>query len=283
MGVYDPEQLAVVPAGALRLSRGCGNPTRLGMIGPGDTVIDLGCGGGIDVILAAHQVGPSGTVIGVDFAPEMLQHATCNIAEAGLAERDIRLHLADLADTGLPDGCADVIISNCVINVCPDKDAVYREAYRLLRPGGRLAISDVMLTEALPANLDTAFQETWAGCLGGAVPEQRYFDMVRAAGFHAVTVAGDKPLSAEVLDHMSVCPGPQFTPKPARADLAAVQGKVTSIKFTALKLGIAKAARHRMTDERMLVGRCVGKVAARGDYFFVAFFDRSGADPVELR
>lgn len=237
LGVYSPGELALVPKGALSLSRGCGNPTAFAQLKAREVVVDLGCGGGIDVILAAHKVDPPGRVIGVDFASQMIERARQNIGEAGLGDRDIEFRVADLADTGLPDAVADVAISNCVINLCPDKEAVYREAFRILRPGGRLAISDVLLTEELPDELEARFESTWAGCLGGAVAQKRYFEMVTRAGFEDLSIVGEHVLSLEELDEMSACPAPEFTPKPTEADLAAVEGKVTSIKFTATKPG----------------------------------------------
>lgn len=233
--LYTAEQLALVPKGALSLSRGCGNPIGFAGLHASEAVVDLGCGGGIDVVLAAHAVGSAGRVVGVDAAPQMIKKARENLAEAGFGAQRVDLRVADLADTGLPAGCADVVISNCVMNLCPDKDAAYQEAFRILRPGGRLAISDMMWTEEIAPDLEASFQSTWAGCVGGALPAERYFETVRQAGFEHISVVGEHPFFAGELDEMACCPGPDFTPKPARADLDAVQGKLTSIKFTAHK------------------------------------------------
>ena len=237
LGLYSAEELALVPKGALSLSQGCGNPVGFAGLGASEAVVDFGCGGGIDVILAAHKVGSAGRVVGVDAAPQMIEKARGNLVEAGLGDPGVELRVADLADTGLPAGCADVVISNCVINLCPDKEAVYREAFRILRPGGRLAISDMVWTEELATDLEASFQSTWAGCVGGALPAKRYFETVRQAGFEHISVVGEHPFSAVELDEMACCPGPEFTPKPAQAVLDAVQGKIASIKFTAHRAG----------------------------------------------
>lgn len=233
-GLYSTEELALVPEGALDLSRGCGNPTGFSALEPGETVVDFGCGGGVDVILAAHQVGSAGRVVGVDSAPPMIERARENVAKAGVDEV-VEFRVADLTDTGLPDGGADVVISNCVINLSADKNAVYREAWRVLRPGGRLAISDVILSEPIAVELQARFASDWVGCLGGAVPEDAYLDIVRRAGFADIEVVSQHHLADEELQTMSRCPGPDFTPVVADDDLAAVEGKVVSIKFMTRK------------------------------------------------
>ncbi len=225
----------MVPEMALNLSRGCGNPSGFADIRPGDVVVDFGCGGGIDVILAAHKVGVHGRVIGIDFAEPMIQRARQAVAGAGLQDRNIDLRVADMERTQLPDAFVDVLLSNCVINLCPDKDAVYKEAFRILRPGGRIAISDVVLTESLAPGLRMRFQATWAGCLGGAVQEEEYWQTVRRAGFVEIRVVARYPLKGEELVAMACCPGAEFTPPPAREDLSSVEGKVASVKFTATK------------------------------------------------
>jgi len=225
----------MVPETALNLSRGCGNPSGFADIRPGDTVVDFGCGGGIDVILAARKVGAHGRVIGVDFAEPMILRARQAVAEAGLQDRNIELRAEDMEGTRLPDAFADVLLSNCVINLCPDKDAVYKEAFRVLRPGGRIAISDVVLTESIAPGLRMRFQATWAGCLGGAVQEEEYWQTVTRAGFAEIRVVARYPLRGEELVAMACCPGEEFTPPPAKEDLRLVEGKVASVKFTATK------------------------------------------------
>ena len=224
-----------MPELALNLSRGCGNPTGLANLQPGDIVVDFGCGGGIDVILATHKVGPQGRVIGIDGAPQMIERAKQTVAEAGLQDRNIEFRNAYLDETQLSDGFADVLISNCVINLCPDKDAVYKEAFRILTPGGRLAISDIVLIDNIDPELRERFRSTWAGCLGGAIPEEDYWQTVRQAGFAEIQIVARHTLTPKELEGMACCPGEQFTPAAAKEDLAVVQGKVTSVKFTAVK------------------------------------------------
>ena len=233
-GLYGADQLAALPAPAVALSRGCGNPVGFAELSLGETVVDLGCGGGIDVILAAIRVGPTGKVIGIDFAAEMIDAARATVATAGLAER-VELRVADLAATGLPDHCADVVISNCVVNLCPDKTAAYREAFRLLRPGGRLAISDVLVHQPLPAEVTAHLQEDWSGCVGGALPTADYLAILANVGFHIVEV-DRHDLTQQELGEMAGCPGPDYAPAPAQGDLAAAAGQVYSLKFSARKV-----------------------------------------------
>jgi len=236
-GLYGDTDLSLVPEVALNLSRGCGNPTGFAKLQPGDVVVDFGCGGGIDVLLAAHKVRPQGRVIGVDFAPPMIERATQAVAEAGPHDCQIELRVVDIESTQIPDGIADAVISNCVINLCPDKAAVYAEALRILRPGGRLAISDIVLTENVDPELRERFQSTWAGCLGGAIPEEEYWQTVRKAGFAEIQTVARHLLTREELEAMACCPGEEFTPPPGKEDRALVEGKVASVKFTAVKPG----------------------------------------------
>jgi arsenite methyltransferase len=228
----------LVPEVANNLSRGCGNPTGFANIQLGDVVVDFGCGGGIDIVLATHKVGPQGRVVGVDGAPQMIERAKQTVAEAGLQDRSIEFCNAYLDETQLPDGFADVVISNCVINLCPDKDAVYKEAFRILRLGGRIAISDIVFTENIASDLHVRFQSTWAGCLGGAIPEEDYWQTVRQAGFAEIQIVARHLLTPEELEGMACCPGEKFTPSPSKEDRVAVDGKVASVKFTAMKLPV---------------------------------------------
>ncbi len=234
-GFYREAELSSLPALALNLSRVCGNPTGFANLQPGEVVVDFGCGGGIDVILAAQKVGTQGKVVGIDFSGEMIERARQAVTAAGLQDRKVELHVADLEKSEMPDAFADVVIPNCVINLCPDKEAVYKEAYRILKPGGRLAISDILLTEAIDPTIQERFQVTWSGCLGGAIPEEEYWHTVTRAGFDSIQIVAQHTLSSAELEAMACCPGMEFTPAPAKADLAVVQGKVKSTKFTAVK------------------------------------------------
>jgi SAM-dependent methyltransferase len=233
--LYSEAELVLVPEAARNLSRGCGNPTGFANLQAGEVVVDFGCGGGIDVILATHRVGSQGKVIGIDFAEPMIERAKLAVAQAGLQDQNIELRIGDLDNTQVQGGNADVVISNCVINLCPDKDAVYQEAYRILKPGGRLAISDIVLTENIDPEMRKRFRSTWAGCLGGATAEPDYWRTVQMAGFTEVQIVTRHVLTPEELTAMACCPGEEFTPAPAKEDLALVQGKVASVKFTAVK------------------------------------------------
>ena len=236
-GLYSQKELSLIPEPARSLSKGCGNPTGFANMQPGEVVVDFGCGAGIDVILAACKVGPSGKVFGVDFTVQMIERAKQAVAEAGLTDT-VKLVVDDMEALDLPDGFADVVISNCVINLCPDKDAVYREAFRILKPGGRLAISDIDYSENVDPQVLERFRSTWSGCVGGAIDEESYFEIVRKAGFSQLEIVARHPLPPKELEEMTCCPGPEFTPAPAKEDLAVVQGKVVSIKFTASKPGL---------------------------------------------
>jgi ubiquinone/menaquinone biosynthesis C-methylase UbiE len=183
--LYAPEELKEVPLEALLASAGCGNPVALAELHPGEVVLDLGSGGGIDVLLSARRVGPTGKAYGLDMVDEMLELARQNQRRAGI--ENVEFLKGEMEDIPLPDGSVDVIISNCVVNLSPDKDRVLREAYRVLKPGGRLAISDLITRGDIPAELRRNL-EMWAGCLAGALKEEEYVAKLRAAGFQNIGV-----------------------------------------------------------------------------------------------
>ncbi len=185
---YTPEQLASIPAEA-NMGLSCGNPTAYASLKPGETVVDLGCGGGLDVFLAAKRVGPSGKAIGIDMTPEMLELARRNAAKAdgGKPIRNVEFHQATIDKLPLPDASVDCVISNCVINLASDKPAVFREIVRVLKPGGRLAVSDIALKQPLPAEIagDLA---AYVGCIAGAILVEEYRRCLIDAGFGQVDV-----------------------------------------------------------------------------------------------
>ena len=178
--LYDEKQKAGIPAEALLASLGCGNPTALAELNEGETVLDLGSGGGIDVLLSAKRVGPTGKVYGLDMTDEMLALANENKARAGVA--NVEFLKGDIERIPLPDASVDVIISNCVINLSGDKKKVLTEAFRVLKPGGRFAVSDVVVRGDVPAEVRTSM-ELWIGCVAGALEEQEFLGLLRGAGF----------------------------------------------------------------------------------------------------
>ncbi|MGI8913078.1 MAG: arsenite methyltransferase [Chloroflexota bacterium] len=183
--LYAADELAVLPPGAALASLGCGNPTALLDLRPGETVLDLGSGGGIDVLLSARRVGPTGTAYGLDMTDEMLALARQNAASAGAT--NVQFLKGQIEQIPLPDRSVDVVISNCVINLSTDKGRVLREAFRVLRPGGRFAVSDVVVDGPVPEDLRHQV-ELWVGCLAGALERREYLDLLQAAGFSAVSI-----------------------------------------------------------------------------------------------
>jgi len=183
--LYDSTQAGEVPEYALRASLGCGNPTALAQLNPGEVVLDLGSGGGIDVLLSARRVGPEGKAYGLDMTDEMLALARENQAKAGV--ENVEFLKGEIENIPLPDDSVDVIISNCVINLSADKDRVMREALRVLKPGGRFAVSDVVVRGEVPAEIRRNI-ELWVGCVAGALSEDEYRGKLRRAGFEAIEI-----------------------------------------------------------------------------------------------
>ena len=184
-GLYDPNQTGEIPEDAVLASLGCGNPTALAELKPGETVLDLGSGGGIDVLLSARRVGPSGKAYGLDMTDEMLALAHENRRKAGLD--NVEFLKGEIESIPLPDSSVDVIISNCVINLSGDKDRVLHEAYRVLKPGGRFAVSDVVTRGAIPGEVRQSML-LWVGCIAGALDEYQYVEKLAKAGFESIDV-----------------------------------------------------------------------------------------------
>ena len=224
--LYEEGQAGQVPEEALLASLGCGNPTALAQLNPGEVVLDLGSGGGIDVLLSARRVGPTGKAYGLDMTDEMLALANENKRKAGA--ENVEFLRGEIESIPLPDNSVDVIISNCVINLSADKDRVLREAFRVLRPGGRFAVSDVVTRgEILPEIRQSIL--LWVGCVAGALDESEYRDKLGAAGFEQVDVEPTRIYRAE--------DARDFLPEDMNVDAIAphVDGKVMSAFVRAVK------------------------------------------------
>ncbi|MBM2619908.1 arsenite methyltransferase [Actinoplanes sp. LDG1-06] len=183
--LYGDDERGELPEAALRASLGCGNPLRVADLNPGETVLDLGSGGGIDVLLSARRVGPTGRAHGLDMTDEMLELARRNAADAGAT--NVEFHQGHIEDIPLPDASVDVVISNCVINLSADKPSVFAEMHRVLRPGGRIGISDVVAEDHLTPEQRGVVGD-WSSCIAGALSRTEYIDGLTAAGFTEVSV-----------------------------------------------------------------------------------------------
>ena len=183
--LYDGRQAEAVPDKALQASLGCGNPTALAELKPGETVLDLGSGGGIDVLLSARRVGPAGKAYGLDMTDEMLALADANKRESGLT--NVEFLKGEIERIPLPDNSVDVIISNCVINLSGDKDRVISEAFRVLKPGGRFAVSDIVVRGTVPPQIRRSM-ELWAGCIAGALGDYEYVAKLASTGFENIGI-----------------------------------------------------------------------------------------------
>jgi arsenite methyltransferase len=228
---YSLEEMQAVPEGA-NLGLGCGNPVALASIKEGETVLDLGSGAGFDAFLAARAVGKSGRVIGVDMTPAMLDKARGNARKGGY--ENVEFRLGEIENLPAADHTVDIIISNCVINLSPDKERVFREAFRVLKPGGRLMVSDIVLLNRLSAALKESI-EAYVGCVAGAVMKEDYLRAIREAGFVDIEIVGETtfPVS-DLLDH------PAVKERFGQADqleeqIEEISSSIASIKVSAIK------------------------------------------------
>ena len=192
---YTEEEIGTVPEGA-NLGLGCGNPIALASLREGETVLDLGTGAGFDCFLAANKVGKNGKVIGVDMTPEMIEKARENAKKGNYGNVEFRL--GEIENLPVTDNAVDVVISNCVINLSPDKERVFMETFRVLRPGGRLMISDIVLLKKLPDFIENSI-EAYIGCLSGAILRDEYIEVIKAAGFHEVEIIDETSFTIEFM------------------------------------------------------------------------------------
>ncbi|MBC7113363.1 MAG: arsenite methyltransferase [Candidatus Methanomethyliales bacterium] len=186
---YTDNEVNNLPEGVI-MGLGCGNPVALSRIKEGETVLDLGSGSGVDVFLAAKKVGPSGRVIGVDITEEMVNKAKALASKYGY--NNVEFQLGEIEELPIGNESVDVVISNCVINLSPDKERVFREAYRVLKPGGRIMISDLVTQGNIPEEFRKSF-EAWVNCVGGAIDKKEYLEIIRKAGFKNVKIVSEKP------------------------------------------------------------------------------------------
>jgi arsenite methyltransferase len=226
---YSVAELADLPGSVTDVSLGCGNPTAIASLQPGEVVLDLGSGGGIDCFIAAGKVGPEGRVIGLDMTPDMIKLARRNAKKVGL--KNVEFRYGEMEDIPLPDASVDVVISNCVINLSPNKDAVFGEVFRVLRPGGRMTVSDIVVDGDLPRSVRSRL-DAWASCIAGALDESVYLDKIRAAGFEEVEV-----LSREVAAPEQVSEGKETQAQLDETGFSSreLAGKIASVNVTARK------------------------------------------------
>ncbi len=225
------EEMSAVPDGA-NLGLGCGNPLAIASLKEGDTALDLGSGAGFDAFLAAKKVGKTGRVIGVDMTPEMIARAQENARKGGYTNVEFRL--GEIESLPVESNTVDVIISNCVINLSPDKESVFREAFRVLKPDGRLMVSDLVLEVALPASIRDSV-EAYVGCLAGAVMKDEYLGFIREAGFADIKVVGETHYPIEAMANDATARVVKSDPAVTPRDLEGIASSVLSIKVYARK------------------------------------------------
>ena len=232
--LYEPAQEGQVPETALQASLGCGNPTALAELKPGETVLDLGSGGGIDVLLSARRVGPTGKAYGLDMTPEMLALAEENKRASGLT--NVEFLRGEIENIPLPDNSVDVVISNCVINLSGDKSRVLQEAFRVLKPGGRFAVSDVVVLGEVPDAIRKSM-EMWVGCVAGALTDVEYVNTLTRAGFEKIELEPTRVYSVD--DARAFLAGEGLDVDPLAAE---VEGKFISAFIRAVKPAAACCA-----------------------------------------
>jgi arsenite methyltransferase len=228
---YSEEELASVPDAA-NMGLGCGNPVAIASLKEGETVIDLGSGGGLDCFLAAGKVGPSGRVIGIDMTPEMLEKARENARRGNYANVEFRL--GEIENLPAADNTADVVISNCVINLSPDKQRVFREAFRVLRPGGRIMISDLVLLKDIPDFLKNSI-DAYLSCLSGAIKKDEYLAAIRDAGFQEVEIIDERTFSLDCYSDDPIAKAVMDNTKITPEQLKDVADTIVSIKVKGVK------------------------------------------------
>ena len=228
---YSEEEMNAVPQGA-NLGLGCGNPIALASIKEGETVLDLGSGAGFDSFLAANRVGPTGKVIGVDMTPEMINRARENADKGSYS--NVQFVPGELEDLPVDDNSMDAVISNCVINLVPDKKKVFKEVFRVLKPGGRLMVSDLVLRQKLPLSIENSI-EGYVGCISGAVMKDVYLDAIGSAGFGDVEVIEESPFSLDFFVSDSTDQAIDQSPKMSAEEVNGFADSVSSIKVRAIR------------------------------------------------
>jgi ubiquinone/menaquinone biosynthesis C-methylase UbiE len=228
---YTDDELKAVPEGA-NLGLGCGNPVAIALLREGETVLDLGSGAGFDCFLASNKVGKSGKVIGVDMTPEMIEKARRN-AEKG-SYGNVEFRLGEIENLPAADSSVDVVISNCVINLSPDKSRVFNEAFRVLKPGGRFMISDIVLTKNLPSTVKESV-EAYVGCVAGAIKKEEYLEAIRRAGFQEVQTVGETPFPAEHIGNDPTAKEIIKKSRLRRGEIKDLANSILSIKVCGIK------------------------------------------------
>ena len=231
---YTEEELKAVPEGA-NLGLGCGNPVALASLKKGETVLDLGSGAGFDCFLAANQVGKTGKVIGVDMTAEMLDRARENARKGNFDNVEFRL--GEIENLPVGDNQVDIIISNCVINLSPNKKRVFQEAFRVLKPGGRVMVSDIVLLKELPVEIRNSV-DAYIGCVAGATTKKEYLKAIQAAGFEETEILGETTFPTEFLTNDPTAREVARNLKLSREKAKELEGSVVSIKVSAIKPGV---------------------------------------------